>query len=371
VSSSPVLDVAAMGGLTMRGGVALPGEPGRRQRISAGNDFEAVREWLSSKASLSACTQESYLIAAKKFLWWLGVSGRSLGQFAHSDLDSYSQFCLQPPSDLPEGAPFRGPMSESSIQQHTTVLRGLFRWLTKARYIEDDPFDLLPTKRRKDGSKITQRFLSDSDWKWVQAAIDAMPAEKPVELLHKVRCDWLLNLLYCTGLRLSEVVENTMGGFVLLRSGEKQGWFLSVVGKGSKERQVPVPDALIDRLRGYRESLGLPRSIPPNDSNPLLSSLRGSKGIKRRALAMIIDEVFLRALNLARDAGEADEMHPALADGSTHWLRHTYGTKLGERGVSVVVIRDNLGHGSVATSSQYIHSDRLKRHQETIGEEKP
>ncbi len=348
---------------------ALPGVPHVQGgcRISASNDLEAMREWLSSKRGLSTHTQDSYWVAIKKFVWWLGFYRKALATFDFDDLSDFKTFCLQLPAGLPEDIPFKVSMAQGSVQQTVTILRGLFKWLVKARYIQDDPFDLLPAKTARQRQKShCDRFLSEADWGWVVKAIDAMPGETQRDIQHKARCRWLMNLLYTSGLRLSEVVNNTMGGFVYLRFGEDSGWFLRVVGKGEKEREIPVPESMILALREYRQIYDLPAVIPPKDPTPLLLTVTGRAGVKRRAVAAIVDEIFKRALDLAKEAGEAEEAHPALAGGSTHWLRHTYGSRLGERGVSAVVIRDNLGHASIATSNQYVHNELMKRHRETM-----
>lgn len=354
-------------------GVALPG-----CRINASNDFEAVREWLDSKRNLSGATIEHCAIAAKKLLWWMNWRGLALARFEFRHIDEFIEFCRQPPSEVMERKrqeggservpiPFKKPLAESSAQQMRVVVSGLFQWLVKARYIDANPLDLVAQPRRKrGGSTLVTRRFSDVEWAWIDRTLAAMPEDSPRAIVHRVRARYLFELLQHTGLRLSEVCNNTMGGFTFLRSGEAQGWFLVVTGKGGKERDIPVPPVVIEVTQAYRRASGLPERIAPGDTTPLIMSVSGNRPIKRRVVARIIEEILRAALENAKIAGVPEAELTGLQEGSTHWLRHTYGSRLGEANAPLTVIRDNLGHASIATSSIYVHSDRLRRHAETL-----
>lgn len=338
-------------------------------RIDATEDGAAVGAWLESKRNLAETTQEHCRVVSKKFLWWMTWRGLTFALVRYQHIDEFIEFCCNLPSNLSTKAPFKRSLSPSSAQQMRIVVNGLFNWLAKARYIEDNPLDLTAKPRGQkgaQGTKVVSRRLSDAEWAWIDRTLAAMPMDTPRAVAHRARARYLFELLQKTGLRLSEICNNTMGGFMFLRSGEAQGWFLEVTGKGDKTRDIPVPSDVMGHVRTYRAACGLSEQIPPGDHTPLIMNITGRKPIGRRLVARIIEEVLLVALNNAKAAGVSEAELAGLHNGSTHWLRHTYGSKLGEAGTPLPVIRDNLGHASIKTSSIYVHSERMRRHAETI-----
>lgn len=106
------------------------------------------------------------------------------------------------------------------------------------------------------------RFLDDQLWSEVKTTIDTMPRETDREREHYFRVRWLFSLLYLCGLRISEVIGNTMGGFFVRRDSEgEERWWLEITGKGDKTRLVPATAELMVELARYRRETGCRPSL--------------------------------------------------------------------------------------------------------------
>lgn len=138
-------------------------------------------------------------------------------------------------------------------------------------------------------------------------------------------------------------------------------WWFTTVGKGNKLRDVAVPDELLDALKRYRISLGLPPLPSRDEATPLLLKLKGKQGLGTRQIRNLVQIVFNKAIDKLTQIGKLDEAQD-LANATVHWLRHT--------AISSEVeyrprehIRDDVGHENAATMDKYIDTDRIARHQ--------
>lgn len=137
-------------------------------------------------------------------------------------------------------------------------------------------------------------------------------------------------------------------------------WFLTV-GKGNKEREISVSDAMLEALKRYRLSRGLSPLPSAGESTPLIHKTRGKGGItSTRQIRSIVQHCFDLAGEAMRKEGFHDEAE-RLSDATVHWLRHT--------GISEDVkhrprehVRDDAGHGSSAITDRYIDVERAERH---------
>jgi integrase/recombinase XerD len=146
----------------------------------------------------------------------------------------------------------------------------------------------------------------------------------------------ILELMYGSGLRVSEVLALTPEGLRLKEEAVR------VVGKGDKERAVPLTGAAVDAIRRYQAD-GRPALTRKRDGGTLFVNLRGGR-LSRMGLWQI-----LRRHAVA--AGLGDGFHP-------HMLRHSFATHLLEGGADLRVIQELLGHASVTTTQIYTQVDR-------------
>jgi integrase/recombinase XerD len=202
----------------------------------------------------------------------------------------------------------------------------------------------------------------------VKSSIQAMPKKTDREREHYARVRWLFTLLYLGGLRITEVGENTMGRFFWRRDANGEDlWWLEVLGKGGKERLVPATAEMMAELGADRRERGLPARPSPDEDTPLVPPIGQSlKPLTRAALHRIVKQVFSEAADALRARGEthaprADQLRQA----SAHWLRHSAGSHMADQQVDLRLVRDNLGHASLTTTSQYLHVDDDRRHRET------
>ncbi|MGF6298103.1 site-specific recombinase XerD [Paraburkholderia sp. WC7.3d] len=147
----------------------------------------------------------------------------------------------------------------------------------------------------------------------------------------------------------------------------KDRWWLEVMGKGGKERLVPATTEMMTELGTYRRTRGLPVLPSPGEDTPLVLPVGQSlKPLTRAALHRIVKDVFSGAAEALRARGD-DHAQRAdrLGQASAHWLRHSAGSHMADRQVDLRLVRDNLGHASLTTTSLYLHVDDDRRHRDT------
>jgi integrase len=156
------------------------------------------------------------------------------------------------------------------------------------------------------------------------------------------------------------------------------GWMLDVIGKGMRQREVPVPDPVMDMIRDYLRRRGLREdpAHPANRGAALIGRIDDApervpgltepfdplEGITAGTLYEQLKVFFGQCADrLSRTSmADADRLRQA----STHWLRHTHGSHAIAAGVPIDVVQNNLGHASVATTGIYVTSEKRRRHAE-------
>jgi integrase/recombinase XerD len=148
----------------------------------------------------------------------------------------------------------------------------------------------------------------------------------------------LLELLYAAGLRISEALRLDMDDISL------DGAFVRVIGKGDKERLVPIGDVAVEVLRvwvrGQRAALLAANHVVPSRGGPLFL---GSRGLRWRR-----QQAWMAVKRAAEVAGLSDRVSP-------HTLRHSFATHLLEGGADLRVVQELLGHASISTTQLYTH----------------
>ncbi|HTD06246.1 site-specific integrase [Undibacterium sp.] len=354
---------------------------GNRPQVSASNDIDAIKAWLA-RFHDTKTTFDNYRKEAERLLLWSTFQlGKALSSLTHEDLLMYQVFLENPQPAVrwimrdgrkfarahPEWRPFAGPLSPSSRRQAFIILNTLFSWLVNAGYLAGNPLSLSRQRGRKNKRRIT-RYLEDQLWREVKLTIEQMPKETDRHREHYFRLRWLFSLMYICGLRISEVVENSMGNFLLRKDqdGEDQ-WWLEVLGKGDVLRIVPATSELMVELARYRREKGLSAAPISGEDIPLLLPIGDQRRhLTRGGLHAIIKKVFEHTAARLRMKGEdfqadADRIMAA----SAHWLRHTAATDMANGDVDLLFVRDNLGHSSISTTDIYLHALDDERHAAT------
>ncbi|MFC6309104.1 integrase [Paraburkholderia dipogonis] len=351
-------------------------------QLSATNDLDAVRAWLSNYAD-TRTTFDNYRKEAERLLLWAVVQlGKPLSSLTHEDLLLFKGFLVDPQpaarwvsstgGKFPRGderwRPFNGPLSPASQRQALIILNAMFTWLVNAGYLRGNPMALLRQRAKRSAPRVT-RYLSTSLWDEVKVFVEQLPRETADERAYYARSRWLTTLFYLQGMRISEVASGKMGDFSRrLGADGKDQWWLETLGKGNKERVVPASPELIQEMRLYRTENGLGPLPTRSEETPLVIPFRGRhRCLSRSAIHDAIKSIFGNAASWLRSKGvefsdRADELERA----SAHWLRHTAGSHQADGGVDLRTIRDNLGHVSLNTTSLYLHTEDDARHRETV-----
>lgn len=386
---APVLPTA--GSTFARLPAGLDGSQGRNRgtghrQLEADNDVDAVRAWLDSYATGSPATLASYRKEVERlFLWATLQQRKALSDLTHEDFAAYRAFLSDPqPASYwvmacgkkagrssPGWRPFAGPLSQASQQQAMTIINNLFSWLVSAGYLAGNPLSL-QRGRRAGGARGIRgqkpRALADELWRAIKQTIYSMPRDSAKQARKADQVRWLFCLLYLGGLRISEVANGSMGW--LVQSAGSDGvarWWLHVLGKGSKEREVPVTPDLLDELGRYRTSLGLAPRPHVGERTPLVASvLRDKDGnlrsLTRAAVHQIVKEVAETTAERLRPGAPA--LADYLAKMSAHWIRHTAASRMSDS-MDLKFVRDNLGHANISTTNIYLHGEENQRHDAT------
>lgn len=354
---------------------------GKRAQINASNDLQAIQAWLACFADTKTTFNNYRKEAERLYLWSISQLGKPISSLTHEDLLIYKRF-LQDPQPREKWVssggkkysrkdarwrPFYGPLSPSSQRQSMIILNVMFAWLVNAGYLAGNPLSLSRHRAKKAKPRIT-RYLDPQLWQEVKEFIETSPKDSERERTHYFRNRWLFTLLYLGGLRISEIPENNMGSFFCRRDKDgRERWWLEILGKGDKIRLVPATKEMMAELVQYRRNLGLSPYPSANEETPLVLPIGKSiKPLTRSALHIIIKKVFAgTAANLRLRGDEYAARADLVQQASAHWLRHTAGSHMADQQIDLRLIRDNLGHESLNTTSQYLHIDDDKRHGET------
>ncbi|AVA38326.1 tyrosine-type recombinase/integrase [Cupriavidus metallidurans] len=337
--------------------------------LAARSDADAIEEWIAAKAG-SKQTALGYRREARRLLLWLleECGGKGLGEMTASDCAQYAAFL----ADIPlrwqskarakpgaEGwAPFRGPLSHQSRQYALNVLGTLFTWLQAAQYIPSNPWVLVNRKLGDDPAarKLDTKAIGEGAMAEILRVINAQP-DSP----SRTRILFILSFVEAVGLRSQELISARLKDFSL----EPEGWVLHVHGKGAKNRVAAVPGQALDALQAYLRERGLGGIETASGDFPLLGSLGdSSQSVGYQALHEHVKGWLKKAV--ARSALPEHERRK-LAGASTHWLRHTFGTRAVARNVPLDVIQEQLGHASIQTTMNIYGRAPIQRRTAELG----
>ncbi|MFA6302442.1 MAG: site-specific integrase, partial [Legionella sp.] len=254
-------------------------------------------------------------------------------------------------------------LSQGTTQELFAILSTFFNFLIAEEYLVSNPVALIRQKSkfiRKRQQKAPIRRLSMLQWEAVVQAAESLAEESPEK--HE-RTRFMLSLLFGMYLRISELAASErwmpcMNDFAKDSNGH---WWFTTVGKGNKERQIAVSDAMLESLTRWRLFLGLTPLPSPSDNSPLIPKIRGYGPMQDTApIRRIIQTCFDLAGHNLRLKGLTEEAD-SLSAATVHWLRHT--------GISEDVkirprehVRDDAGHSSSATTDRYIDIEKQARY---------
>lgn len=213
---------------------------------------------------------------------------------------------------------------KSSIGRKLAALKGFYRYLVREKRIERDPLSLVSTPKQ---DKPLPAFLSVDDVFRLLGGIQGAG-------ILTARDRAVLEVLYSTGVRVSELTGLHWNDV------DFQLGIIRVMGKGSKERIVPIGKIALDALKAYGAEQTLKWKRAANGETPVFLNHRGNR-ITTRSVARIVEK-YLKAADIPVRMGP-------------HGLRHTFATHLLNGGADLRVIQELLGHASLSTTQRYTH----------------
>jgi integrase/recombinase XerD len=268
-------------------------------------------------------TQRTYQAMLHRLTAW--AQSRGLQEWAQLELSHLLAF-LEHERGRPLGGqpePSSRRLSSESLYLEIAAIRAFYRWAESEKHLSRNVAESLSLPRRW---KRLPKALSDSE---MNRLLRPLTPETPALL-----CDQaMLELAYASGLRISKLSA------IRLEQLQIDAGFVNVIGKGNKERVVPVGRSAVEALRHYL-SAGRPRLVTRRSPGNVFLTRRGT-AFSRAAL-------WKRVKQRVRHSGIQRNVTP-------HMLRHSFATHLLEHGADLRVIQELLGHANIGTTEIYTH----------------
>lgn len=282
-------------------------------------------QYLRLEKSLSANSIEAYISDVEK-----------LRRFCEQDLSVLSPLNTST-ADVKKFISFIHELGLSATTQSRIIsgLKSFFGYLILEKEIKSDPMELIDTPRT--GRKLPD-VLSVDEVDRMLSAVDLSRSDG-----HRNRA--MLELLYSCGLRVSELTD------IRISCIHASEGFIRVIGKGNKERLIPVGKTALRWIQHYLEQTRNHQTIKPGHEDFLFLNQRGSK-LSRMTVFNVIRE-------LAQKTGIHKQISP-------HTFRHSFATHLVEAGADLRAVQEMLGHASITTTEIYTHLDRQRLREEIL-----
>lgn len=284
--------------------------------------LDQYEAYLQLERGLSANTLAAYRADAEKLARYLADIGVSVEDVT---IDTLREFVA---------ALFDIGISSRSQARIVAAIRSLFKYLRMERYVETDPAQQLESPGI--GHHLPE-VLSIEEIDAMERAIDYSKDEA-------VRNLAIVETLYSCGMRVSELVNLELGRVMLDKM------YIVVIGKGNKERLVPLSTSAAEAIRSYLEVRA---------AGPVKPAYRHILFLNRRGAQLTRVMIFYIIRELARRADIRKSISP-------HTLRHSFATHLLEGGANLRAIQQMLGHESIATTEIYIHLDNTHLRREIM-----
>jgi integrase/recombinase XerD len=272
-------------------------------------------DYLTVEKGLARNSLSAYHSDLRHFGHWLAGQGIPLEKVERIQIVRYFQ------------ALRTAGISPRSVARALAAIRGMFRFLVFERHLKHDPTENL------ENPKLWTTLPKSLQPEEVEALLAAPKSDTP----EGIRDRAMLELLYATGLRVSELIRVRIDELVM------DAGFLRTMGKGSKERIVPFGDSARDAIVLFAE--GTRRELD-KDGDPHLFLTRLGRPMTRQAFWMNI-------VRYARVAGIQTHISP-------HVLRHAFATHLLENGADLRSVQMMLGHADISTTQIYTHVTRAR-----------
>jgi len=281
------------------------------------SSIKGFQHYLKLEKSLSANSIDAYLRDIEKLHQYLEMTG-DITMPENISLEQLEQF-VQYIHKL--------GLNDRSQARIISGIRAFYKFLLMEDAINHNPTELL------EGPKLSRKLPDNLSYDEIKQLINVIDLSTPEGTRNKA----MLETLYSCGLRVSELVNLKISNLFL------EVEFIKVVGKGNKERLIPIGSDAIKYINIYRSTVRNQIVIKPGSEDYLFLNRRGNL-LSRVMVFMIIKE-------LAAKAGITKSISP-------HTFRHSFATHLVEGGADLRAVQEMLGHESITTTEIYTHLDR-------------
>ena len=287
-------------------------------------EIDKFIRFLSGEKRYSDYTLRNYLHAIRSFITWLDGSQKKV-QISEVNQSLARDYII-------ESQQIR---SKRTVRNHISALRSFYQFCQSRNYLNNNPFRNLTLPKLE---KKLPVFLSQDELIQLLEAPLKLEISSPHAEMIRVRDRIIMELLYGGGLRVSEVVGLNHGDLDLPKS------LVRILGKGRKERVVPIPERTSSLLISFRENFCLDAS----SSSPLFTSSKAQRLTSRNVQFRL--KKYLAFCQLPQDV-------------TPHKLRHSFATHLLDNGADLRSVQELLGHSSLSTTQVYTHVSvgRLKK----------
>lgn len=279
--------------------------------------IKQYKSYLQLERSLASNSVEGYVMDVKKLQQHLELMGSDKGPLEVQDTDIRN--LIEYISEL--------GMAVHSQARIISGIKSFYKYLLFEGDIDKDPSELI------ESPKLGRKLPDTLNLLEIEALLAAIDLSKPEGQRNRA----MLETLYSSGLRVSELT-----GLKLNNIMEDVG-FLKVIGKGSKERLVPIGSHALKHINLYVEHFRCHLDIKPGNESYVFLNRRGAR------LTRVM--IFTIIKNLALAIGMKKRISP-------HTFRHSFATHLIEGGADLRAVQDMLGHESITTTEIYTHLDR-------------
>lgn len=292
--------------------------------------IEDFLQFLRHERGQSEHTQKTYAALLNKFVVWALKNG--IADWPSVELSHLTAFLLYERERAPAGQGDKSArkLSSESVYLEIAALRAFYRFAENEKLLPVNVAENLSLPRRW---KRLPKSLTDQEITQLLVLEPAKEGEKPAEAAGRLCDQAVLELAYASGLRLAELRN------LRLEQLHLDAAFINVIGKGNKERVVPVGRQAVAAIQLYLEA-GRPKLVTPRSPASLF--------LTRRGTPFASPTLWLRIKRRVRRAGIGRNVTP-------HMLRHSFATHLLEHGADLRVIQELLGHTSISTTEIYTH----------------